>query len=185
MHNKTRYNIRLAERKGVTVRFSKDKNDLEAFLDLTKEVEGRGSFRYHPPHYYRTMLDVLGPKGLLEIGVAEGAGRTLAVNLLIKFGERVTYGHGASGMRKRELMGPHLLQWESIKRIKGQGYKAYDLFGVAANESDSDHSWAGITRFKLGFGGRRVDLVGAHDLVLDRTFYSIYNMARRMRGALR
>ena len=185
MRQKTRYNIRLAQRKGVTVRFSQAKGDVENFLELTREVESRGLFRYHPAHYYRTMLEVLGPHGLLEIGVAEMEGTVLAVHLLLKFGKRVTYGHGASLAGKRELMGPHLLQWESIKRAKEQGYLTYDFFGVAADQSDSDHPWAGITRFKLGFGGKRADYIGAYDLVLDQTLYAIYNMARRMRGVLR
>ena len=71
MHQKTRYNIRLAQRKGVTVRFSGEASDIDTFLKLTREVEGRGLFHYHPANYYRTMQEVLGPVGLLEIGVAE------------------------------------------------------------------------------------------------------------------
>lgn len=185
MHQKTRYNIRLAQRKGVTVRFSTATEDVEKFLELTQEVESRGLFHYHPPSYYRTMQNILGQTGLFEMGVAEKDGAVLAANLLFKFGGKVTYGHGASRGEKRELMAPHLLQWESIRRSKAQGYDWYDFFGVAADSSESDHPWAGITRFKLGFGGRRVDYIGAYDLVLDQTFYTIYNMARRMRGALR
>lgn len=185
MHHKTRYNIRLAQRKGVTVRFSKEASDIDHFLKLTREVESRRLFRYHPAKYYRTMQEVLGSTGLLETAVAEKDGTVLAVHILVKYGERMTYAHGASRGDKRELMGPNLLQWESIRRAKEQGYKAYDLFGVAADGFDSDHPWAGITRFKLGFGGKRIDYIGAYDLVLDKTFYAIYNMARRMRGALR
>ncbi|HBE90423.1 MAG: hypothetical protein A3E37_01420 [Candidatus Andersenbacteria bacterium RIFCSPHIGHO2_12_FULL_46_9] len=185
MHQKTRYNIRLAQRKGVTVRFSGEASDIDTFLKLTREVEGRGLFHYHPANYYRTMQEVLGPVGLLEIGVAEKDGIVLAVHILVKYGERMTYAHGASRADRRELMGPNLLQWESIRRAQEQGYKAYDLFGVAADGSESDHPWAGITRFKLGFGGQRIDYIGAYDLVLDQSFYAIYNMARRMRGVLR
>jgi lipid II:glycine glycyltransferase (peptidoglycan interpeptide bridge formation enzyme) len=185
MHKKTRYNIRLARRKGVEVSFSGGGDDLEAFLQLTADVEGRGSFRYHPHRYYREMQKVLGPKGMLRCAVARSGREVLAVNLLVNFGKVITYTHGASSSSKREVMAPHLLQWESIRQARRDGYEKYDFFGVADNGSAADHPWAGITRFKMGFGGDRVDYMGAYDLVLDPAFYAIYNVARRMKGALR
>ena len=185
MHKKTRYNIRLAERKGVKISFSDTREGMDAFLQLTAEVESRGSFRYHPKKYYEEMQKVFGPKGMLHCAVARSGKEVLAAHLLVSFGEVVTYTHGASSSSKREMMAPHLLQWESIKWAKNNGYKKYDFFGVAEDGSAVDHPWAGITRFKMGFGGERVDYIGAYDLVLDSTFYAIFNIGRRMRGALR
>ena len=185
MHKKTRYNIRLAERKKVQVSFSDTGEDLGAFLKLTADVEGRGSFRYHPRKYYEEMQKVLGLQGMLHCAVARSGEDVLAAHLLVSFGGVVTYTHGASSSNRREMMAPHLLQWESIKWAKNNGYKKYDFFGVAENGSASDHPWSGITRFKMGFEGKRVDYVGAHDLVLDSTFYAIFNVARRMKGVLR
>jgi len=188
MHAKTRYNVRLAERKGVGVRFSSEKKDMDGFLKLTREVQGRGHFHFHPDKYYRVMREVLGKEGTMEMAVAEYEGEVIVVHLLISFGDVMTYVHGASGSVKREMMAPHLLQWESIKRAKSKGMERYDFFGVAperGGEIDKAHPWAGITRFKLGFGGEQVNYIGAYDLILDPTFYAIYNVARRMKGALR
>lgn len=185
MHQKTRYNIRLAERKGVTITFSDTEAGMNAFLQLTTDVEKRGSFRYHPKKYYQEMQAMLGPKGMLHSVVARSGKEVLAAHLLVSFGEVVTYTHGASSSSKREMMAPHLLQWESIKWAKNNGYKKYDFFGVAADGSETNHPWNGITRFKMGFAGARVEYIGAYDLVLDSTFYAIFNVARRMKGALR
>lgn len=185
MHKKTRYNIRLAEKKGVTVRFSTDPEDLQLFLNLAAEVQSRGSFCYHPASYYREMLKALAPAGLLRLAIAEHEEKTLAAHLLIQFGDTVTYTHGSSSSSHKNLMAPHLLQWQSIKNAKKDGYEKYDFFGIAPKNADTNHPWAGITRFKLGFGGDRANYIGAHDFVLDSMFYTIYNVARRMKEVLR
>ncbi|HLD26260.1 MAG TPA: peptidoglycan bridge formation glycyltransferase FemA/FemB family protein [Candidatus Andersenbacteria bacterium] len=178
MHAKTRYNIRLAFRKGVRVRFSEAAADVEAFLHLSRQVTGRAQFRFHPDEYYRVMQRVLSPAGRLVLAVAEAGSEILAVHILITFGDTVTYVHGASSSTQRELMAPHLLQWESMRWARARGCKQYDFFGVVPQSPD--HPWAGITRFKAGFGGRRVSYVGAYDLVLNATGYWLYAAARRL-----
>lgn len=185
MHPKTRYNIRLAERKNVIVRFSSDEKDLEAFLELSQGITERTGFHYHPPEYYRAMVRVLGASGMLEIGVAEHQGEALAAHLIVSAGEVATYTHGASAPRKRQVMAPYLLHWEAIARAQARGLKKFDLFGVAPKSAGPDHPWAGITRFKLGFGGKRQDYIGAYDLVLEPGMYAAFNFARRVRGVLR
>jgi peptidoglycan pentaglycine glycine transferase (the first glycine) len=193
MHSKTRYNIRLAQKRGVRVRFSTDAADVDHFLRLSSDVHERSAFHYHPDNYYRTMLKVLGSPTLLplrgaasaEIAVAEHEGEVLAVHLLMYFGGTATYVHGASSSVKRDLMAPHLLQWESIKRAKERGYTAYDFFGVKPSEADASHSWTGITRFKEGFGGQRVSYAGAYDYVLDPLWYWTYSTSRRARSLWR
>lgn len=170
MHAKTRYNIRLAEKKGVTVRFSHDKKDLESFLQLAQSVSARSPFRYHPPEYYRAILEVLGVGEMLELAVTELDSHPLAVHFLVSFGSTVTYVHGASSSEQREVMAPHLLQWVSIKRAKEQGKRWYDFYGVSPQ-------WPGITRFKEGFGGMRRSYVGAWDYPLSPGWYFLYNLA--------
>lgn len=184
MHQKTRYNIRLAERKGVRIRFSQDEEDLEKFISLAGEVSIRSPFRYHSPEHYRAMIRNLASAGMMEIAVAEFEGQALAVHLLVKFGDTVTYVHGASSSKKRELMAPHLLQWESIKRAKEQGVAVYDFYGVSPIDAGPNHPWAGIKRFKEGFGGRRVDYPGAWDYILEPTSYWLFNTARKMKKVL-
>lgn len=190
MHQKTRYNIRLAEKKGVQVRFSKNVNDVEHFLRLAREAHGRGKFSYHPDEYYRQMVKILAQgqtlEGVdLELAIAELQGQVLAVNIIVYFGKTATYAHGASSSESREVMAPHLLQWESIRRAKQQWYETYDFFGISPEGASAKHPWAGVTRFKLGFGGRRVDYIGAYDLVLHDGLYHLFNTARRLRGMLR
>ena len=182
MHAKTRYNIRLAERRGVRVRFSADEKDLGTFLELAQDVATRSPFRYHGPEHYRAMLKVLAPAGMLTLAVAEYGGRPLAVYILVKFGNTVAYVHGASGSGARNVMAPHLLMWESIRRAKQGGAKHFDFFGVAPPGAGPDHPWAGITRFKEGFGGRRENYAGAYDLVRQPGRYAAFNLARRARG---
>jgi lipid II:glycine glycyltransferase (peptidoglycan interpeptide bridge formation enzyme) len=115
----------------------------------------------------------------VELAVAEHAGEGLAVHILIAFGDTVTYAHGASSSRKRELMAPHLLQWASMTRAKTQGFTHYDFFGVAPAEAPASHPWAGITRFKEGFGGQRVSYPGAYDFVLNAPGYWLYTVAHQ------
>ncbi|MEK7557187.1 MAG: peptidoglycan bridge formation glycyltransferase FemA/FemB family protein, partial [Patescibacteria group bacterium] len=199
MHSKTRYNIRLAERRRVAVRFSQDVADVEHFLRLSRDVHERSQFSYHPDGYYRTILEVLGRRregnileemdaqgaARAEVALAEYEGEILAAHIVISFKLVTTYAHGASSSKLRELMAPHLLQWETMKRAKAAGKFYYDFFGVAPEGADKDHPWSGITRFKLGFGGERVNYIGAYDLVLRPGMYHLFNAARRLRSFVR
>jgi len=178
MHQKSRYNIRLAERKGVKIRFSREQADVEHFLRLAKEVASRVPFRYHEPDYYRTFMRVLNHHGA-ELAIAEYEGKVLAVHILMSFGDTVTYVHGASSIDHRSVMAPHLLQWESIKRAQGGSATKYDFYGIAPAMAGADHPWAGITRFKLGFSGTQVTYPGAYDLVRNLPWYWLYTVAHR------
>lgn len=178
MHQKTRYNIRLAEKHGVQIRFSRDEKDLESFLQLAQAVSARSPFRYHAPEYYRAMRKALGSPPVqrassagaeLEVAVAELNGQPLAVHLLISFGDTLTYVHGASSRSMREVMAPYLLQWAAARRAQLAGKRWYDFYGVGPQ-------WPGITRFKEGFGGERRTYVGAHDYPLSPVWYFLYNL---------
>jgi peptidoglycan pentaglycine glycine transferase (the first glycine) len=177
MHHKTRYNIRLAEKKGVTIHFSTQTTDLEAFLKLAGEVSGRSGFHYHPDAHYRALLNVLGEAGMLELAVALYNDTPVAVNMMVYAGSTATYVHGASGSTHRDVMAPYLLHWQAMQRAKARGSSRYDLFGVAPADAPASHPWKGITRFKEGFGGQRESYVGAHDWVIDRWWYMAYNVA--------
>lgn len=192
MHHKTRYNIRLAQKKGVTVRFSSDVQDVEHFLKLSRDVSERGAFSFHPDNYYREIITILGQSQMAEVALAEFEGEVLAAHIIISFGDVVTYAHGASSSKSRELMAPHLLQWETIRRAKEKDFKKYDFFGIAPEGADKHpansagrHPWSGITRFKVGFGGTRENYVGAFDLVLQDASYHLFNAARRLRSFVR
>ncbi len=185
MHSKTRYNVRLAEKKGVTVRFSDDVKDIDVFLQLSRSVSGRSSFHYHPDDYYRIMLESLASSGMIEIGIAEYGGKALAAHIMIYAGEVATYAHGASSNELRNLMAPSLLYWRGIRRAKERGMKTYDFFGVAPLDAGDDHPWSGITRLKSGFGGKRAGYIGAYDLVMNDGLYSAFTVAKKVRMLFR
>ena len=177
MHEKTRYNIRLAERKGVKV-YEASPKDFDVFWSVMQETATRDAFRQHGKEHYRLMLEAF---PFAKLMFAEHDGRVLAANLMVHFGDTATYLHGASSNARREVMAPHLLHWECIRRAKAAGIARYDFWGVAPADAGPDHSWAGITRFKRGFGGTYVEYPGTFDIPLDGFWYGVYRALRRLR----
>lgn len=108
----------------------------------------------------------------------------LAAAIAAYFGDTATYLHGASAYEHRALMGPYTLHWEIMRDAKKRGYKFYDFWGIQSSSQSSVHSvqhdWSGMTRFKMGFGGQVVDYPGAFDLPLNRLWYTIYRLGRRL-----
>jgi lipid II:glycine glycyltransferase (peptidoglycan interpeptide bridge formation enzyme) len=191
MHEKWRYNIRLAERKGVRVYVAgpSDASAIDVFWDLLNETTERDRFRAHGKEYYRSMLEMLSgdpasdgrTRPVARLVFAEHDGKVLAANLMIYFGTTATYLHGASSRERREVMAPHLLHWTAMTQAKDWGYASYDFWGIAP-EGAENHPWAGITRFKRGFGGASVAYPGTYDLPIDRFWYALYSTAQRLRG---
>jgi len=188
LHPKTRYNIGLAERKGVTIQDRTNDDGLKIFLELQRVTAERDGITTFPDGYYQAMYQSLKPAGQFRIMTAEHEGKPLAASLMIRYGDTVTYNHGASSDEARNLMAPHLLQWKAIEQAKADGFKIYDFRGIAPTE-DPKHPWAGITRFKAGFGGRIVRLIGTYDLALERGKYATYRTAQfvvqRIRNIMR
>ncbi len=191
MKQKTRYNIRLALKKNVHVRQSIAPQDVETFLRLNRETTARDRFMAHEDSYYKTQVEVLGRAGLLKLFVAEYADpigdmqaranpAALAVIVVAFHGRTATYLHGASGDIERNRMPTFAVQWEAIKEAQRLGLHAFDMHGVAPTDNP-EHMWAGITRFKLGFGAKRHSYMGALDLPLKKTWYSLYRSRLRMR----
>jgi peptidoglycan pentaglycine glycine transferase (the first glycine) len=182
MHPKTRYNISLAERKGVTCRWSTPQSenaDLELFITLLKETDKRDGIHSFPASYYQAMAAALG-RDMFRFAIAEYNGKPLAVNAMVFFGDTVTYNHGASSSQDRNVMAPHLLQWIAIMKAKELGYHWYDFRGLAPAGASDTHRWAGFTRFKLGFGGERVTTSGTFDRVLQPMTYSLYQLTLKL-----
>lgn len=179
MHPKTRYNIGLAERKGVEVNSSRSREDLEEFLMLLQSTAQRQKIGIFPFDHYRTMVATLGTN--IEVTLARFRSKAVAAALLIRFGKTITYVHGASADEHREAMASHLLHWQNIKRAKEAGVSTYDFFGVAP-EGSLNHKWSGITRFKKGFGGTVHSYPGAFNLVYQRSWYRAYRLAKRLTG---
>lgn len=177
-HEKTRYNIRLAERKGVTVRQSTEEKDVATFIALTRATAKRDGITAHADRYYRTMVKTMGDADMGTLFVAEHDGTPLAANFVVAYGDTATYLHGASGNEHRNLMAPHLLQWRQMEWAATQGKRWYDFWGI---HPDANHQWAGITRFKQGFGGEERHYATAVELPLKALQYQFVRLRRRLR----
>lgn len=173
MRQKTRYNIRLAEKKGVAVRRA-ETADFERFWKLMLETVRRDGFRLHVKDYYRKMLAVRN----IELYIAEYEGKVVAGNILAFFGDTATYLHGASDYARRNVMAPYCLQWQAIKLARQRGLCYYDFYGV------DEKRWPGVTRFKRGFGGEEHEYPGTFDLIFNKNLYNLYRVARRLRRTL-
>jgi peptidoglycan pentaglycine glycine transferase (the first glycine) len=192
MKQKTRYNIRLAARRGVQVRAGGEE-DLPAFYHLMQHTAERDGFGIHSQDYYETAHHLLVEPGLGRLLLAEHEGTLLAALVVMAFAGEACYMYGASADEGRNLMPTYLLQWESMLWAKEVGCRAYDLWGVPDEEEDAleatfternDGLW-GVYRFKRGFGGRLVRTVGAWDLVYAPLRYRLYEAAVDLYGRWR
>lgn len=184
MKQKTRYNIRLAEKKGVTVRQGGLK-DMSLFNQLMAVTGRRDNFGVHDPRYYRAALELFAPQQA-ALFIAEFEQKPLAAVMVFKSGPVAAYLYGASSDEERQRMPTYAVQWAAMCWAKSQGCSFYDLWGVpdeeeasleAAFEERHDGLW-GVYRFKRGFGGQIKRTVGCADRVYNRLFYRLYKWRR-------
>ena len=182
MKSKTRYNIRLAEKKGVTVARS---TDVDAFYDMLVSTSGKKTGYFpHEKAYYQKLIETLGPDDLARIYLAEHEGDALAGILVVYSGKCATYLHGGQNGVRKNLMAPYLCQWIAIREAKERGCTNYDFWGVAETDDPND-PWAGITRFKEGFGGEKIVFPGSFDLVIRPFWYNILTLMAKIRHLVR
>ncbi|OJI06424.1 hypothetical protein BK004_03735 [bacterium CG10_46_32] len=179
LHSKTRYNIRLAEKRGVTI----SEGSIEDFIKLNHETKTRDKFASHQDAYYQKMIASL-PKDVIKIYQATYQNKVIASNIIITFGDTATYTHGTSSNQHRDTMAPYLLQWHTIQTAAAQHIKHYDFWGVNPNEKDHwayKQSWEGITRFKSGFAGELVCYPYSFDVTFKPWLYRMYTLVRKLR----
>lgn len=181
MKPKCRYNIRLAEKKGVTIRTW---DDLPAFHEMMTVTGGRTNFGVHTLEYYQRAYELFHPKGTCELLVAEYEDTPLAALMVFAnaFGKRAWYVYGASNDQERNRMPTYLLQWEAIRWAKARGCEEYDLWGVPDEKEETletnfekhhDGLW-GVYRFKRGFGGEIKRASQALDKIYMPLLYKLY-----------
>jgi lipid II:glycine glycyltransferase (peptidoglycan interpeptide bridge formation enzyme) len=169
MHQKTRYNIRLAEKKGVNLKICQAE-EFPIFYDLlTDTYRRKGKKLYGRDYFHKLYHD-----HLTKIYCAEYQRKILCANLVVFYRDTVTYLHGGSSEKDKNIMAPHLLQWLTIKKAKELGYKYYDLWGI-------EERYPGVARFKRGFGGFEVDYAGTWDLPLDKLWYYLYKVIKKFK----
>lgn len=188
MREKHRYNIRLAEKKGVTTRRIDDADyAIRAFpkvwnlLQLTAKRQG---IHTHAQNYYETMLQTLLAAGEANLFLAEVDNKIISAHITIGYGDTLYYAHGASDNTHRNLMAPHLLHWKAMQYGKEQGFNYYNLGGVSPL-GEENHKWQSLTHFKTGFGNDetlvRYKYPSAIDLIQRPLWYKVYSVAQKFR----
>jgi lipid II:glycine glycyltransferase (peptidoglycan interpeptide bridge formation enzyme) len=176
MHKKTRYNIRLAEKKGVTV----EKAGVEALAEwygLYRQTAERDQISIHSETYYR---DLFAHAPDLTLWLARFEGKLLAGNIVLRHGNQAVYLYGASSNEHRNLMAPYALQGAAMRDARDSGATEYDLFGIPPT-NNPDHPMHGLYRFKTGFGGDRVHRNGAWDFVFRPFAWLVWSNADALR----
>ncbi|HUX75194.1 MAG TPA: peptidoglycan bridge formation glycyltransferase FemA/FemB family protein [Anaerolineae bacterium] len=181
MKSKTRYNVRLAARRGVAVREATEA-DLPAFHALMAATAARDRFGVHAPAYYEAAHRLFVPRGWARLLLAEVEREPVAALMVFALPPRAWYFYGASSDAHREKMPTYLLQWEAMRWARSLGCTTYDLWGVPDEDEAKleaeftqrrDGLW-GVYRFKRGFGGQLVRSVGAWDQVYAPMRYQLY-----------
>jgi peptidoglycan pentaglycine glycine transferase (the first glycine) len=191
MKSKTRYNIRLAGRKGVEVRVG-GPEDVAIFNRLIDVTGERQEFGVHSPAYYQRAYESLRPAGRAELFVAHSGGLPLAAVFACASGRKSWYMYGASSNQHREWMAPYAVQWAAMRWARDRGCATYDLWGIPDEDEPtlealfserSDGLW-GVYRHKRGYGGQVVRYAGAFDYVYHKPLYALYRLAAKLRAGL-
>ncbi len=172
MHHKTRYNIKVAEKRGVSTAHS---DDVGTFFDLLKKTTERQKFSAHSHSYYKKLFNFFSanPTVRAEIILAMVDGKPAAGGLMVLHEATCYYLHGGSDYAYHQAMAPYALHWHAIREMKQRGFVQYDFGGSEATK------WRGITRFKLGWGSREVEYPGSFDLPISKFWYYTYKLIRR------
>lgn len=176
-HQKWRYNIRLAQKKGVRIRKSTDRADLPAFYGILRETAKRDGFLVRSQSYFEAMWDALVSRGWMSLFLGDVDGEPVCGALSYLFGDKAWYTYGASSNAHREKMPNYLMQWEMISWAHEHGCRWYDFRGVSCTPDDPNDKTAGLNRFKAGFNPRFVQYIGEFDLPLSKPGYWAFTRA--------
>ncbi len=182
LHSGHRNLINGTERRGLKIEISQNDSDFEEFLSMLHDTARRAKVKFHSDDYFWAIKKLLEPKGNSKLYVVRSAEGLVAGALFYDYNGVRYYAHaGAFQEINRKLNGSVSLLWQSIIDAKNLGMHSFDLWGVAPGE-DPKHKWAGISKFKKGFGGIAVQHLGTYDIPLNQTKYKLYKTYRKLRG---
>jgi lipid II:glycine glycyltransferase (peptidoglycan interpeptide bridge formation enzyme) len=176
---KTRYNLGLSERKGVTIAESQD---VAAFARLSAATARRQHIHLPGADYYRALLELFGPERA-RVYLASHEGTLLAGILVARFGRTAYYLFGGSADEGKELMPNYLVHWQAMQDFKALGCEVYDWWGIP-DEPAPDHPWFGLYRFKTGFGGATVRYLGLYERALRPSAWAVERRLRKLKTRL-
>ena len=189
---KTRYNIKVAQKRGVNVELSDEAADFERYLELSKETTERQGFYAHSSKYHQLMWETLGKsenrnqkietdKLTAHLLIARYQGQVITTWVLFRFKDTLYYPYGASTREHREVMANNLVMWEAIKIAKKWGCNTLDMWGALGPEPDKNDPWYGFHTFKSGYGARHVEYIGTWDYVANLLLYRLYTVFDKIR----
>jgi lipid II:glycine glycyltransferase (peptidoglycan interpeptide bridge formation enzyme) len=173
MKEKWRYNVRLAGRKGVTVRRGEGQTDLDTFYRIYETTSERDQFFIHNKQHYEDVLRLYSDGDRVALFLAEYEGKAIAGILVLRLGRWSWYMYGASANEQRNLMPNHLLQWTAMQWAKSHDCWYYNFRGIPDVLEEGQELW-GVYLFKRGFGGYPLRFLETHDLVYQPLIYKLY-----------
>ncbi len=181
MKQKTRYNTRLAEKKGVKVVEDNSEAAFNEYWALTEETTKRQGFYAHTRRYHELMFKTLVPAGIAHLFKAVYQDKTLVTWIVFILNGILYYPYGASTREEREVFASNLMMWKVIKFGKSNGCQLFDMWGSPGPAPKPSDPWAGFHRFKEGYGAKLVEFVGTFDLVINPLLYWPYRVGEEMR----
>ena len=179
LHQKTRYNVRLAQKKGVKI--VEDPDGFEDYWKLMEETTKRQGFFAHTKEYHRKMWQTMKEAGIGHLMKAVYQEKTLTTWVLFVLNGVLYYPYGASSSDDRKVMASNLMMWEAIRFGKKNNCRLFDMWGSLGPDPDTRDPWYGFHRFKMGYNPNLVEFVGTYDLVTNKTGYSLYTLAEKVR----
>jgi lipid II:glycine glycyltransferase (peptidoglycan interpeptide bridge formation enzyme) len=184
MHPKTRYNIRVAQKKGVVINEDSSETAFAAYLRLSEETTRRQGFYAHNTRYHTTMWNQLKNAGIAKLFTATYEHEVLAAWIVFIWNDTVYYPYGASSRLHKDVMAPNVLLWEIVRWAKSKKLKYFDLWGALGKNPDPADPWYGFHRFKEGYRPDLIEFVGSYDEIIEPALYKLYTVADKARWTI-
>lgn len=181
MHTKQRYNIKYAEKNGVTSRLAESQEDFDTFWKMFEETSVRQKYYIRPKSYYQKIWNMFKDTGMVYILIVEGKAEPLASWMLFKYEDVLYYPYGGSSEKHRNLFGSVYIGWQAILLGKKLGCKIFDMWGASENPDNQEDPWWGFTNFKLKYGGQHITYMDSYDFVVNSAVYKMFNTANNLR----
>lgn len=174
LNQKTRYNLRLAQKKGVTVVEDNSPQAFKEFLKLYFETTRRQGFFGHNQHYHQTVFKTMLDSKMAHLLIASYQNKPLSSWLLLQFKDTLYYPYGGSSIEHKDVMANNLTAWEAIRLGQKLKMKSFDMWGSLGPNPDPKDSYLGFHRFKSGYGGRLVEYIGTFDLIINKPLFHLF-----------
>lgn len=181
MQSKTRYNIKVAQKHGVTIQEDNSHEAFNVYLKLVHETTGRQKFYSHDDTYHKNMWETMHASGIAHLFTATFQKEILSAWIVFIWKDTIYYPYGASSRNHREVMAPNLMLWEIARWAKEKNLKYFDLWGSLGPSPDVNDAWYGFHRFKAGYNPTPVEFIGSYDLVANPLLYNLYSIADSVR----